>query len=264
MDWLPLLDPTHFLEFILAQTSTSIPKPTAIPEVELLKSQLQFIKDMNVAFLGFLGVVGALLTWIFNKNLEDAKRVAREMVRQELTNHLTPLVQAEAETVMRSLRVEQVIGDTVVDYCLPASDDTPTEYKILKERGFLDVRLWNGKKKPNKRLGSVVVLDLVNSQLLMNIPGLTDRDDAVKKAALIQREAIINEKISEIVDLKSGRAPVWVIYVRPGVGRIEAIDKLTDTYPEIKFYTSANTPVALMGAVVDSSYVAYGARSLKG
>ncbi|WP_206071140.1 hypothetical protein, partial [Nodosilinea sp. P-1105] len=34
-------------------------------ESEVLAKQIEFILKMNSAFLGFLGIIGALLTWFF-------------------------------------------------------------------------------------------------------------------------------------------------------------------------------------------------------
>jgi hypothetical protein len=257
MDWISSIE---LQTFFLAKTPLVSPSPSLGAEVELLKSQLDFMKWMNTAFLGFLAILGSLLTWFFNKNLEDAKRLAREIVRQELTNHLTPLVQVESGNIIRSLRTEQVIGDTVVDYYLPANYDEPSEYKLLKGRNFQDVRFWRD-KKPNRRLGSVLVFDFVTSKVL-NLPEFKDGDKVKQEEAVKERDKIINEKIAEIIDLRIGR-PVLVIYTRPGLGRIPAIDEITTNFPEIKYYTAANTPVALMGAVVDAAYVAYGESSAR-
>jgi len=259
MDWLSLPDWTELSNFLLAQTPP--PSPSSPPaDVQLLTKQLEFLQRMNTVFLGFLAILGGLLTWFFNKNLEDAKRLAKEVVRQELTNHLMPLIQAESESLMRSLRTEQVIGDTVVDYYLPSSDIDPPEYQLLKGRKFLDVRCWRN-KKPNKRLGSVLVFDFVNSKLL-DLPGFKDSDRTKQEESARERDKIVNEKITEVVDLRLGK-PVLVIYTRPGSGRIPAIDEITTNFPEVKYYTAANTPVALMGAVVDAAYVAYGEYSAR-
>jgi len=259
MDWIHHINFTDLYTFFLTKTPTPSSSLSPVAEVELLKSQLEFIKWTNMAFLGFLAILGGLLTWIFSKNLEDAKRLAREMVRQELTNHLTPLIQSEAENVRRTLRTEQVIGDTVVDYYLPAhNSDELSEYKLLKGRN-LKVRIWMN-KKPNKRLGNVLIIDFVNTKIL-DLPGLKEKDNDKKQEAVKKRDEIINDKISEIVELRLGK-PVLVIYTRPGSGRIPAIDEITTNFPEIQHYTAANTPVALMGAVVDAAYVAYGENSV--
>lgn len=216
----------------------------------------------NTAFLAFLALLGGLLTWFFKSNLEDAKLMAREMVRQELTNQITPLLEAEMQNVVRSLQVERVIGDTVVDYDRVSPDDEqPLEYHLLKGRGFLEVRFWNDDRQPRGRLGSVIILDFVHSEML-NLPGLTSDDGEVRRQAYQQREAIVNRKIQEVAELRLGR-PIMVIYIRPGIGRIEAIDNISKNFPEVKYYASANTPVTLMGITVDSAYVAYGDRAAR-
>ncbi|WP_346292994.1 hypothetical protein [Sphaerothrix gracilis] len=246
MTWPALLAP-------LAQTPTPTP-----PDVELLIQQLEFMKWMNTAFLAFLGFLGGLLTWFFKSNLEDAREMARKIVHQELTNQIQPLIKAESSQIQRTLRIEQIISNTVVDYYLPAASEPPREYQLLKGRGFLDLRYWQQNQLPQGRFGSVLVIDFVNSGIL-EVPGLLDNDDAVRKAAYQQREQIVNNTVHQVVALRIGN-PVLVLYVRPGSGRIWAIDQLTTTFPEVQYYSSANTPVALMGAVVDSAYVAYGDR----
>ena len=250
MDWLLPVDPALWQ---IAQTPTPAP---ASPEVELLKSQLEFLKWTNTGFLGFLAFLGAILTWVFSKNLEDAKRLAKDMVRQELLSQISPLIQAEAETVMRSLKTEQVIGEAVIDYYLPAEDLEPNECRLLRGRGFSAVRFWSQSTLPNVRLSNVLVVDFVHSSLL-EIPGLNDRNLDIRNAALQQREKLVNDTLETVVRWVSRRS-VLLIYIRPGAGRIEAIDQLTVNFPTVKYYTSANTPVALMGAAVDSAYVAYG------
>ena len=262
MDWLSLFDLLELPKSFLAQTPLPSPKPSPSPspaaDVELLKSQLEFMKWTNTAFLGFLALLGGLLTWFFKSNLEDAKKMAREMVRQELSNHLTPLVEAEARYVRRSLQVEQVVGDTVVDYYRVADAGETLEYFLLKGRGFLDVRFWNESRQPKDRLGSVLVIDFVNSELL-NLPELTSQDAEVRRQAYQRRDDIVNRKIQDLTELRIGN-PIMVIYIRPGIGRIEAVDNITRNFPEVKYYASANTPVTLMGIIVDSAYVAYGDR----
>ncbi|MGA7937230.1 MAG: hypothetical protein WCA35_27005 [Kovacikia sp.] len=260
MDWLSLPDLLELPHLLLAQIPSPSPSSSPAADVELLKNQLEFMKWMNTAFLGFLAFLGGLLTWFFKSNLDDAKKMAREMVRQELTNHLTPLVEAETRHVMRTLQVERVVGDTVVDYYRMSSEAEPLEYFLLKGRGFLDVRFWNESHKPRERLGSVLVIDFVNSEML-DLPELGSEESAARRQAYQQRDNIVNRKIQEVIESQVGK-PIMVIYIRPGVGRIEAIDNITKNFPEVKYYASANTPVTLMGIVVDSAYVAYGDRSV--
>lgn len=244
----------------LAQATT--PTPTA--EVELLKSQLEFILRLNSVFLGFLALLGGLLTWFFKSNLDDAREMATRMVRQELSDHIEPLIKAEANNIQRTFRTEQIISNTVVDYYLPAQpSQEPLEYGLLKGRGFSDVRLWHPGQKPQGRLGSVLVIDFVNCDVLA-VPEIASPDGAVREVGYKKRDALVNEVIQGLIELRIGR-PILVVYVRPGQGRIGAIDLLSQTFPEeVKYYSSANTPVALMGAVVDSAYVAYSDRQVIG
>ncbi|WP_243713793.1 hypothetical protein [Nostoc sp. 106C] len=168
MDWLPLFDPSQFGDFLFAQTPTPSPNPLPIPtparslDVELLKSQLEFLKDANTrlgeSFNKFVGAMqftlvvfaflGAVLAFIFGKNLDDAKKVASDMIRQEVNNNLANLVKAEVENVKRTLQRERVIGLTIVEYYLPSNGSETKEFKLLKQRGFQKVRFWNEKSKP--------------------------------------------------------------------------------------------------------------------
>lgn len=243
---------------LLAQATT--PSPTA--EVELLKSQLAFVLQLNTVFLGFLALLGGLLTWFFKSNLDDARKMATRIVRQELSDHIEPLIQAEARNIQRTFRTEQIISNTVVDYYVPAQPSKkPLEYALLKGRGFLDVRLWHPGQKPQGRLGSVLVIDFVNCAVLAE-PEIASLEAAVREVGYKKRDALVNEVIQGLIELRIGR-PILVIYVRPGQGRIGAIDLLSQTFPEdVRYYSSANTPVALMGAVVDSAYVAYSDRQV--
>jgi len=245
-----------FTLLLLAQT----PPPSPTTEVVLLKSQLEFILRLNTVFLGFLALLGGLLTWFFKSNLDDARAMATRMVRQELSDHIEPLIQAEARNIRRTFRTEQIISNTVVDYYVPAQPSKePLEYALLNGRGFSDVRLWYPGKKPQGQLGSVLVIDFVNCDILA-VSDLASPNKEVQEVGFKKRDALVNEVIQGLIELRLGK-PILVIYVRPGQGRIGAIDLLSQTFAEdVKYYSSANTPVALMGAVVDSAYVAHSDR----
>lgn len=249
-----------FSDFILLAQAT--PVPASSPEVELLKNQLEFILTINTVFLGFLSILAGILTWFFKSNLDDAKEMATRMVRQELSDHIDPLIKAEANHLERTFRTEQIIGNTVVDYYLPTiPSKNPLEYGLLQGRGFLDVRLWHPERKPQGRFGSVLVLDFVNCNVL-TLPEIASDEGEIRRVGYQKRDQLVNDVIRNLVDLRIGR-PILVIYVRPGQGRIGAIDELTQNFPEdIKYYSSANTPVALMGAVIDSAYVAHSDRQV--
>jgi hypothetical protein len=93
-----------------------------------------------------------------------------------------------------------------------------------------------------------VVLDLVNYKLI------SDSEKGSLKETEIPDliETRVSDKINKIVAVLPNKA-VLIVYIRPGKQRINAIDELSQ---KVKYYASANTPVNLMGTVVDSAYVA--------
>ncbi len=93
------------------------------------------------------------------------------------------------------------------------------------------------------------MLDLVNSAVF-NVPPPADQTIAA------QKNQIVAGYLQEVAALKRDQL-ILVIYVRPGRERLEVIDTLSDDYRNIQFYTTANLPIALIGAVVDAAYVAY-------
>lgn len=209
---------------------------------------------MNSAFLGFLGIIGALLTWFFKNSLEDAKKVAQEIARQELATHLQPLVKEEIQDFDRSLLVERVVRETsICYYTVSEKDEVFPEHELLKRRGFVNIHRWNESRKEKTPFEKVIIIDFVNSEVLQ-IPNIFDEDRDKREEANKKRERIFKEKIGGILQSRPGN-PICVIYIRPGSGRIAAIDTLTNDFPKLEYYTSANTPVALMGAVVDAAYV---------
>ena len=242
---------------------TPVSGQTGATDAAVLTKQLEFILKMNSAFLGFLGVIGALLTWFFKNNLEDAKKVTREIVRQELSAHLKPLIDEEARYLERTLRIEQVVGETVVDYYLASTQtDPPHEFRLLEARGF-KVRFWNQDSAFRRRPGRVLVLDFSNSPENQRYLEVDDKDKDKQELSFKTLENLVNQTLEDWIDTRlRGRMPVLVIYVRPGRMRIQAIDNLSNDFPKVKHYTAANTPIALMGWVVDSAYVAFGERMM--
>ncbi|MEH2056858.1 MAG: hypothetical protein V7K97_12025 [Nostoc sp.] len=274
MDWLPSIDLPHLWDLVISQTPTPIPtsSPLSAPtknfnDIELLKSQLEFLKATNgqlgesfnrfVAAMQFTLVVfaflGGFLAFAVGKNLDDAKKVASQLINREVENKIADLVQSEVESVKRSLQRERVIGSTTVDYYLPSDDPTePNDCKLLRTRGFAKVRFWHQKRKPKKPVGDIFVLDLINSRLLegQDFAGLS-KDDARNK-----RE----EKVKNQIDLALNwldKATVLVIYIDGFSEEVKNLAARVDYY-----YVAANTSVTLIGIVADSAYVAEGQHNL--
>ncbi|NJM66678.1 MAG: hypothetical protein HC851_13950 [Acaryochloris sp. RU_4_1] len=275
MDWLSYFEPNHLLH--LAQTTIAAASNV---EVELLRQQLDFInsenarlsadfvkklevvsqanKDLSESFKTFVdtmkfvltvfGAVGTVIAiviaFVFGKNLEDAKKVARESIRQGVDSHVTTLVQAEVENIRRTLQRERVIGNTIVNYYLPNSLQPPREFTLLKARGFRDVHFPEDLQQLQSRMADVVVLDLENwlTTLLE-----TRRDDAAK--------AQIDTLLTQLP-----RSTVLVVYIRRQLPYLYSV-------PKDHYITAANNPVTLIGMVADAAYVVVGdqrAESLPG
>lgn len=269
MDWLPSIDLSHLWDLVIAQTPTPIstPSPVLTPaknlnDIELLKSQLEFLKATNgqlgESFNKFVGamqftlgvfaffstVFGGVLVYIFGKNLEDAKKVASQTIHQEIDNHIAGLVKKEVRNVKRTLQRERVISSTTVDYYLPSLDGEPNEYKLLVAREFKNVKFWNKTTIPERFLADVCVLDLENSI-----------DAAGKKFSELppdKREETAKRIIDEFIQILPQTA-ILVIYVAPPA--LKAINNVTF---KGRYYAPANTAITLVGMVADSAYVAEG------
>jgi hypothetical protein len=287
MDWLSLPDFTE-LPSLLAQTPSPSPSPSTA-NVELLKSQLEFLKAENAravadfadklklvteenkslseSFKNFVGTMqfalgtftflGAAAAFIFGKTLNDAKTVANQMIEQKVeanvANKVRDAVDAQIDNVKQLIGREKIISSIVVDYYSPSSELEPIEARLLRERKFREVRFRNLQSLADRRGGHVTVLDLVN----YNVIPQPEADGSMAKDKAAQREAEVKKLIAWI-ESKAPNALVLVIYVRPGRQRIDAIDQMERVY-----YAAANTPVTLMGVVVDSAYVAYGEKQLE-
>lgn len=121
---------------VAAVSLTPIAGDGPVSEAMVLQKQLEFMLKMNSAFLGFLGIIGALLTWFFKNNLEDAKAVAARMVREEMDGRVKALVEDEFRYWERMAKPERVISQTLVNYYLPEGGEEPEEFYLVRQRGF--------------------------------------------------------------------------------------------------------------------------------
>ena len=221
-------------------------------ESEVLAKQLEFILKMNSAFLGFLGIIGALLTWFFKNNLEDAKEVAKQMVRDELDQHIKALVKEEFRYWEMSARTERVVGQTLVNYYLPGAVEEPREFWLIKKRGFRQVLFCSRAEEVRRSAidADVIILDVQNWK--------TDSDQYVvetDRGRLVpESERQVKEQIDLLKNVISGHV-VLVVYVRG------TVDYLFDPKFASEFVLAANNHVTLLGHVVNGAYVAYGERS---
>nr|RNJ64970.1 MAG: hypothetical protein EDM05_33690 [Leptolyngbya sp. IPPAS B-1204] len=256
MNWLLLFDPSSAWDWFLAQTPT--PSPSS-PEVELLKSQLEFLKDSNTRlgesftrFVGAMqftlvvfGALGGLLAYVVGKNLDDAKKVASQMIHQEMEGQVAALLQTEIENVKRTLRRERVIGATLVDYYLQDASTEPSEFKLLQTRGFQNVRFHIEEGSLRRSLGDIVVLDLENWE---NAAG-----EAFSQLSEDMREQQAKRQVDTLLSILP-TSTVLVVYVRSTVKYLFEVSK-------DRYVLPANNPVTLIGNTADAAYVAAGERS---
>ena len=266
---------------LIAQTTPSpTPSPTPKPspsqgvDVELLTKQIEFLQNanerlnnsfenfvnaINLSFLVFtiiLGIAGAVSVYFFNQSLREAKQMIREEVEKRLRLEVDQAVGERVQNLKQVLDREKIVGTINVDYYLPSAepvvpDDYPEEYYLLLARNFKNTRFLDASKK-TRFSGDVVVLDLVNYDLVA--------DSEINQHSQEEISNLIETRVGEQLNKILRRLPreaVMVVYIRPGKKRISAIDELGK---KVKYYASANTPISLMGVVVDSAYVAHASK----
>jgi hypothetical protein len=211
----------------------------------LNKSFASFVDAMKWAFT-ILGLFGTFLTiavaWVFKNNLDDARRIAREMIETRVSQQVGALVDAKVDDVKRTLQREQVVSSTLVDYYLP-NEGHPDEFFLLEARKFRQVRLVHELEQIRRDPGDVIVLDLQN-WILASGQRFIELPEA-------EREAEAEEKIAELLRVLPLSAVV-VVYVRI---TIKYLFRVTNRY-----VLPANNPVTLVGNTADGAYVAVGDR----
>ena len=259
--------------FFIAQatptpTSTSTPQqppPNTAIDIEYLKQQIQFLQDspsrLNNSFTAFLTaigliatIVGIVSTFFFKQSLKEAQQMVKSEVETRLQSSVSTIVGKQVDNLKQILDREEILGNISVDYILPKDevitvDEYPAEYLLLAQRDFKDTRILDASKK-FKIISDIVVLDLVNYQLVSDAEKSGKQEDEIN--TLIQERAAYQiDKIAKVLPKQT----IIIVYIRPGKQRIKAIDELPNK-PNVKYYASANTPINLMGTVVDSAYVA--------
>ena len=215
---------------------------------DLTNSFTRYVDAMkwNLTVLaGLAAVLTAVGGWIFKNNLDDAKQVAREMIDRRVEGQISALVDARVEEVARTIRREQVVGSTYVDYYLPNGGQEPAELKLLKARQFRDVRVLYSLEAVRRSPGDVVVLDLQNWVL----PSGQRFGELPEE----EREARAKEQIDGLLEALP-RSAVLVVYIR---GTIRYLYEIRDRY-----VLPANNPVTLVGNTADGAYVALGDRAV--
>ena len=273
MGWFALVDPSLWLHSVLLQVPTPSSKSAVSPDVELLKSQLEFLKAENArvvadfgermklivdenkslseSFKTFVmtmqfvlvvfGALGAFIVYVFKQNLEDARKVAQEMINQKVDQRISELVAEKIEYVRRSLGRERVIDATAIDYLLLDGAE-PKEVGLLRTRGFQSIRFCEAIGLLRRDVGDIVVVDLEHWQ--------PDGKTGFLQMAKDEREARAKVLLREVLDVISPQS-ILVVYVSD---RVEALG----TLPKTKTIVPANSTITLVGTVADAAYVASG------
>lgn len=242
----------QILMFVVAQrpqTPTPTPTPVPSPNMELLMQQIKFLQDSNTqltaSFNSFvsalslsfvvialvLGLLGAFGAFFYGKAINDVKQSIGALVRQEVEKVVSVTIKNRVDYLEQVLQREEVLGWVNLDYLLPVDQRItapPREYGFLKVRGFREVNLRDRIDKVNYQ-NHILVLDLVNH------PVSEDKESSLIK------------EVSANLSPNS----VLVIY---RIGQSNAINEL---FKNKKIYSvAANSPITLMGTVINSAYVA--------
>lgn len=254
--------------------------PEGIPaDVELLKSQLEFLKQSYSEFVEtikiifiVLGIAGAVAAYFFGKSFRDLQIFAREnierihdfsetaskeaveQVRRKAETEVAYLVEHEARDIVRAevrniariVKKEQVIGTTQVDYYLPGGDREPKEVSLLRAREFGDVVFFTQLGELRTQESDVVVLDLENFK--------TEAGDAFAGLAPDARDAIAQPIIDDLLE-RLPQSSVLIVFVSyPQIRHINVVAKE-------RYVLAANGSITLVGNAADGAYVAKGDRS---
>ena len=267
MDWFSLVDPIGWMHPIVLQTPT--PEVKVSPDVELLKSQLEFLKADHArlaadfvermkqltaqsdsvgkdveTYLSRMFALTAFATtlatgfvvWFGLQTKKDAKASVKEMVDRQLAQVVAETVDREIQMVRRSIGREQIIDKTPIDYFLQNGVEPSEEIRLLKTRGFNSPRFCRNLAELRRNTGDVVVVDFEHwrPEGQARLVEMADKEDRAK-SAIVELLAI----------LPSGT--ILLVYVNGFI-------KCLNDFPKSRVVMT-NSEVALIGNLVDAAYV---------
>jgi hypothetical protein len=267
MNWFSLVDPIAWMHPIVLQTPT--PEVKASPDVELLKSQLEFLKADHArlasdfvermkqltaqsesvgkdveTYLSRMFALTAFATtlatgfvgWFGWQTRKDAKASVKAIVDRQLAQVVAETVDREIQLVRRSISREQIIDKTPVDYFLQDGVEPSEEIRLLRTRGFNNPRFCKNLTELRRNTGDLVVVDFEHWRPdgQARLVEMTDKEDRAKAA------------IEELIrTLPSGT--ILLVYVNGFI-------KCLNDFPKSQVVMS-NSEVALIGNLVDAAYV---------
>ena len=266
---------TYLISNHLGQTS---PPELVSADVELLKSQLEFLRQSYSEFVEtikiifiILGIAGTVAAYFFGKSFRDLQIAAREnierihdfseaaskeaveQVRRKAETEVAYMVEHEARDIVRAevrniariVKKEQVIGTTQIDYYLPGGDAPPKEVNLLRAREFENVGFCTQPGELRTQESNVVVLDLENFK--------TEAGEAFSGLAPNVRNAIAQPIIDDLLE-RLPQSSVLIVFVGyPPIQHINVVAK-------DRYVLAANGSITLVGNAADGAYVAKGNR----
>lgn len=267
MDLFSMGDPIAWTHSIVLQASTIEVKPSA--EVELLKSQLEFLKadharlaadfsermkqltaqsasvgDDFKAYLnyvsGLIAFTTGVLVFVGWNSLKEAKASVKATVDRQLSQIVAETVEREIRTVRRSLDREGVISTVLVDYLLLESSVEPSECNLLRFRGFQNLKFCRQIDDLRKRSVDIVILDLEN----WKPNGISLGSFKAQNQAQQDQGA---KPVRDTLNFLPNR-PIIIVYVR---GTLTILNELQPPGRVIP----SNSPVTLLGNAAEAAYV---------
>jgi hypothetical protein len=269
MDWLPHID-LNTLHHFLMQAPIPEPKSAGSAEVELLKSQLEFLKADHARLaadfakrveqltaqsnsvsddfktylnyvLGLIAAATGLAGWFGFQSLEQAKKTIQTSIDQRLSLALADMIDRKMQMVKRTLDRESVVSTVLVDYLLLDDSTPPKEYDLLGFRGFQNLKFCAQIEDLRKHNVDIVIIDLENWKPRGLPLGSFDSRNLDQQ----QQGA---KPVEDVLALLANRTIV-VVYVR---GVLNILNNLQPPGRVIP----ANSPVTLLGNVAEAAYVA--------
>ena len=267
MDWFSLMDPIAWMHPIVLQAPT--PEVKVSPDVELLKSQLEFLKADHArlaadfvermkqltaqsesvgkdveTYLNRMSSLTALATALATGFIvffgwqtgKEVKASVKSIVDRQLAQAVAETVDREIQMVRRSIVREQIIDKTPVDYFLQDGVEPSEEIRLLRTRGFNSPRFCKSLAELRRDTGDLVVVDFEHwkpdgQARLMEMAGKEDR----AKAAIDELLRILPPNV------------ILLVYVN---GFINCLND----FPKSRVVMS-NSEVTLIGNLVDAAYV---------
>lgn len=186
--------------------------------------------------------------------IQRVRQEAEAQIPRLVETEVGALIRAEVANVERTLRREQVISSTVVDYYFPNGISEPKEAELLRARKFKnihfcpDIQALSSIQALRRSPSDVVILDLINYVTATGqaFPSLQEQD----------RESEAKQLIDTLLNFLPN-STVLIVYVN-----VPPPLKYLNSIPKNRYVLPANNPITLVGNAADGAYVAVGDRQL--